>query len=457
MSTSLNKGDADGTTSGATAAVGVGPTTAGSDFSIDTQTRTLSSVWGDYVAKIKGGELGSLPALLSIALLIAYFSVMRSKTFLTTFNAANLIQQGAWIVVIAMGITFVLLLGEIDLGAGFTAGVSAAVVALVLKEGFKLGPISLEPKGWVLLLLSLAVGAAVAALLGFFTGFLVARVGIPSFVVTLANFLSFQGILLLLAKEGGTIRITDEVIIAMANGNLSVAWSWAFCIIAIVVFAAAEFARRGRGNAGSSPIAVSIIRVVGVGALALMATSFFVQNRAISEKAKRLIGIPYAVPIVLGLLVVLTFLLTRTSFGRHLYAVGGNAEAARRAGISVLRIRIYAFVIAALVAGLGGLFIGSRLSSVSPQTGGNDTLILAVGAAVIGGTSLFGGKGNMVNALMGGIVIALIRNGLPLIGKTKLLGIWSVNFSEAGPQFIVAGLVLLASASVDALSRKRGG
>lgn len=512
-------------------------TTAASDFAIDTEVKSLKSVVHDYVAKLKGGDLGALPALLSIALLLLYFSLMRPNTFVSTFNAANLIQQGAWIVVIAMGITFVLLLGEIDLAAGYVAGVSAAVVALVLKDGIKIGPfedvgmaflvvgaLAVVPfvatvlhgvstgtfilsgslsklarrsevsvagrskgsiallgfgsivvalavialvalllsnvvgatNGWLLLVVALVVGASFATVLGLFTGFLVARVGIPSFVVTLANFLSFQGIILLLAREGGTIRITDEVVLAMANGNLSRVWSWVFCVGGVAFFAMSEFLRRARSGS-SSPLAVIVLRVVGVAAIAVSATAFFVQNRAISAQAKPLIGIPYAVPIVLALLVGLTFLLTRTTFGRHLYAVGGSAEAARRAGIDVRRIKIKAFIIGSLVAAVGGLFIASRLASVSPQTGGNDTLILAVGAAVIGGTSLFGGKGRMLNALLGGIVIALIRNGLPLIKNTKLFGVWSVNFSEAGPQFIVAGLVLLASASVDALSRKRTG
>jgi D-xylose transport system permease protein len=195
--------------------------------------------------------------------------------------------------------------------------------------------------------------------------------------------------------------------------------------------------------------------VAGLGAIGVAFVAVLARNRAFPGATKKLIGVPYAVPLVMIIVVVLTFVLTRTPYGRHLYAVGGNAEAARRACINVKAIRMSAFVLAALLAGVGGLFLGSQLASVSPQTGGNETLLLAVGAAVIGGTSLFGGKGRMINAVLGGIVLALIANGLPLIGKAKPFGIKEINFSDSGVKFIVSGLVLLLAASVDALSRKR--
>jgi D-xylose transport system permease protein len=161
------------------------------------------------------------------------------------------------------------------------------------------------------------------------------------------------------------------------------------------------------------------------------------------------------VPLVLILLLVLTFVLTRTRYGRHLYAVGGNAEAARRAGINVTRIRLSAFTVTGLIAGIGGLFLASRVNSVDPNTGANDTLLLAVGAAVIGGTSLFGGQGRMLNAVLGGFVLALIPNGLTLVGKQDIPGFGEVDFGSSGIKFMCAGMALLLASSVDALSRKR--
>ncbi len=416
-------------------------TTAASDFAVDTEQRTLGSTWRNYIAQVRSGNLGSLPALLSIAVLCAVFGTARRDTFFSVRNFANLLQQAAPITVIAMAVTFVLLIGEIDLAAGFTAGVTGAITALKLNDGWPLP-------------FALLVAFAVAAALGLFTGFLVARVGIPSFVVTLANFLSFQGILLLIAKEGGTIRITNKQILAFENSNMSVAMSWTVLLVALAIYAANEV-RKQRASAGGVPVSVVLLRVGGLGAIGIAFVAILARNRAFPGATKKLIGVPYAVPLVLIIVVVLTFVLTRTPYGRHLYAVGGNAEAARRAGINVKAIRMSAFVLAALLAGVGGLFLGSQLASVSPQTGGNETLLLAVGAAVIGGTSLFGGKGRMINAVLGGIVLALIANGLPLIGKATPFGIKEINFSDSGVKFIVSGLVLLLAASVDALSRKR--
>ena len=180
-----------------------------------------------------------------------------------------------------------------------------------------------------------------------------------------------------------------------------------------------------------------------------------VKNRAFPNAPAPIKGIRYVVPLVLILLLVLTFILNRTRYGRHLYAVGGNHEAARRAGISVPRIRLSAFVICGLIAGIGGAFLASRVNSVDPNTGANDTLLLAVGSAVIGGTSLFGGKGRMLNAVLGGFVLALIPNGLTLVGKKTLPGGHEIDFSSSGIKFVCAGLALLIASSVDALSRKR--
>ena len=417
---------------------------AASDFSFDSEQRDLSMSVSQYLSKLRSGDLGAWPALLAITVLCLIFGLSRSSTFVTITNFGNLLQQAAPIIVIAMAVSFVLLLGEIDLSAGFSAGVAAAVLAVRLQSSWNLG-------------FSILAAAAVALLLGLFTGLLVARVGIPSFVVTLANFLSFQGILLELVKDGGNVRIENPAISAIENKNLSVGLSWAFGIIVAVVFAFSVL-RKQRSSGGTVPLSLAFVKIGLVTAGALTFTAILAQNRALpaaKENGIKLVGVPYAVPLVMILVIVVTFVLTRTRYGRHLYAVGGNQEAARRAGINVARIRTSAFAVCGLLAGVGGAFLASRLNSVDSNTGGSQTLLLAVGAAVIGGTSLFGGKGRMLNAVLGGLVLALIPNGLGLVGKAKVFGVWRVDFSTSGVNFIVSGLVLLVAASVDAISLKR--
>jgi D-xylose transport system permease protein len=429
------------TPSSGSAASSTAPTTAASDFALDAEKLDIGGAVRAYMGKIKTGDLGAVPALLSIAVLTAIFGLARPETFTTRRNFANLLQQASPIAVIAMAVSFVLLLGEIDLAAGFTAGVTAAVLADRLVKGTSFP-------------LAIVIAAVVAILLGVFTGYLVSKIGIPSFVVTLANFLSFQGILLLITKEGGSIRFNNDAIFAIMNSNLPVAASWALTAVLIVLFAVSVL-RKQLAPGTTAPMAVAIAKIVAAAAIGIIFTALLTPNRNFPGAPKQLKGIPYAVPLVILLVVVLTFILTRTAYGRHLYAVGGNAEAAKRAGINVPRIRMSAFVACAVLAGIGGAFLASQVNSVSPQTGGNQTLLLAVGAAVIGGTSLFGGKGRMLNAVLGGLVLALIDNGLGLVGQSRILG-RDINFSDAGIKFIVSGLVLLLAASVDALSRKRG-
>jgi D-xylose transport system permease protein len=352
---------------------------------------------------------------------------------LTPGNFANLITQAAAVIVIAMGLVFVLLLGEIDLSAGYTAGVSGAVLVILITN---------EGQPWyVALIVSIAVGV----LLGFFLGTLVARLGIPSFVVTLAAFLAFQGILLLLAGEGGTIRVEDETILAVQNSNISPIGSWVFFIVIAVAYVLVGLSSmNSRRNAGLKTELKKLWIIKTAALLTLTGLAVFALNleRSNNPDLVSLKGIPYVVPVILLLLVVGTFVLGRTAFGRHIYAVGGNAEAARRAGINVKRIRITAFMICSGFAAIAGMIFASRQNSISPTTGGSSTLLYAVGAAVIGGTSLFGGKGKVRDAILGGLVVAVIDNGMGLLGYA------------AGIKFIVTGLVLLVSAGVDAISRR---
>jgi D-xylose transport system permease protein len=303
----------------------------------------------------------------------------------------------------------------------------------------------LTDQGWswplavaVALLTGLAIGTAM--------GSLVARVGIPSFVVTLAAFLAFQGTVLLIIGQGGNVPIRDATILAIENRNLPPLWGWVLWAVSIGAFAAIVLLRAQRRRAkglAAEPMAVLAVKVGGLALLTGIAVYVLNLERSRNALVISLKGIPWVVPIILVLLVALTFVLMRTAYGRHVYATGGNAEAARRAGIKVANIRTSVFMIGSTMAAIGGIIAASRANSVDPNAGGSNTLLYAVGAAVIGGTSLFGGKGKVRDAVIGGAVIAVIDNGMGLLGYS------------AGIKFIVTGLVLLIAASVDALSRKR--
>ena len=453
-----------------------------SDFGIDTTSKSAGEALREYVAKVRGGDFGSLPALLGLLVLVIFFS-SQSDTFLTLGNVANLLAQGAGIVIIAMGLVFVLLLGEIDLSAGTASGVAASVMALhlvqngnmltafgdtvfyivlvflalaaVLSALLRIWPgvvlpvvglvillLGVPPNAWIEMLLALCIGTAIGSL----TGYLVAKVGIPSFVVTLALFLAWGGVVLQFIGQGGTLPIRNsEVLFKVANGNLGTTSSWILFLIAAGGYAAVvpnrHFGRLRKGLV-AQPTPLVLIKVGLVVVLSAVATLLLTQNRAVNPTVT-ILGVPYVVPIVLALLTLGTFVLDRTQYGRHIYAVGGNAEAARRAGINVPKIRMSVFVICSSVAALGAIVYSSKVGSVAPSSGGGNTLLFAVGAAVIGGTSLFGGKGRLRDAVIGGAVIAIIENGLGLLKQ------------EAAVVSIVTGLVLLLAASVDALSRRR--
>jgi D-xylose transport system permease protein len=393
---------------------------------------TLDKSLRDWWSRVKAGQTGALPALLGLLVLCLVFGSM-SSVFLTPGNFANLLTQAAAVTVIAMGLVFVLLLGEIDLSAGYAAGVSGAILVVMITE--------MEYAWWIAFPVSILVGIA----LGGFIGYLVAQLHIPSFVVTLATFLAFQGLLLLLIGEGGTIRIDDPVILSVENKNLSVSSSWIFYFLVAGSYLASgiwKFYRRRQAGLSDNLFKFWLIKALGIVVVGAAATSALTVERSNNPELVSLRGIPYVVPVILVLLVAATFVLTKTSFGLHIYAVGGNAEAARRAGINVKMIRIYSFMICSGFAAIAGMIFVSRANSISPTTGGSSTLLYAVGAAVIGGTSLFGGKGKVSDAILGGLVVAVIDNGMALLGY------------PAGIKFMVTGAVLLISASIDAFSRR---
>ncbi len=395
---------------------------------------TLGGITRSYFSRIRGGDVGSLPAVLGLVALVAVFSVLRPDTFTNAFNFANLINQASAVIVIAMGLVFVLLLGEIDLSAGFTGGTSAAVMAIALTR---------HDVPWFF---SILIGLATGAFVGLCIGLLVARLGIPSFVVTLAAFLGLQGVMLVLIGEGGTISVRDDTMLAIANKNLPVWLGWTLCLGGLAIYAVLTFRRSmSRRAAGlhADPMLLWALKIGSLAVVLIAATAYLSKERSRNPIAVSLKGVPIVVAVLVFLLVVLTFMLSRTSWGRHVYAVGGNTEAARRAGINVLQVKISCFMLCSTLAAVAGILLASRDNSVSPTTGGSLTLLYAVGAAVIGGTSLFGGKGRIVDAVIGGFVVAVIDNGMLLLNQ------------PSGRVYMVTGLVLLLAASVDAISRRR--
>ena len=398
------------------------------------EPRELGAAFSDYIARVRGGDVGSLPAILGLVVLFIVFTILRPHTFTNAFNVANLVNQASAVIVIAMGLVFVLLLGEIDLSAGWTAGVAAAIMGVTAtRHGWP---------WWVAVLCCLATGAVIGTAIGL----LVARLGIPSFVVTLAAFLALQGLLLKIIGEGGTIAIRDSKLLAINNNTLPVWLGWVLTAVIVALYAMVSIRRAATRRAEglqSEGISVVIAKVVALAIVLAAITAYLSTERSRNPEVSSIKGVPEVVVLLVVLLFGTSFLLARTPFGRHVYAVGGNSEAARRAGINVKQIMLLCFVSCSTLAAVGGILIASRDNSISPTTGGAETLLYAVGAAVIGGTSLFGGKGKPLDAVLGGLVIAVIINGMGLLNQPSAV------------VFIVTGIVLLVAASVDALSRRR--
>ena len=408
-------------------------TVADSDFAVDAVTeQTFGDAVRAYFGRVRGGDMGSLPAVLGLVVLFVVFGLANDR-FLSALNLANLITQAGSICVLAMGLVFVLLLGDIDLSAGVAGGVAACAMALTV--------VNLGWPWWA----AMVMGVAIGALIGLTIGLLRAKLGIPSFVVTLAFFLGLQGVTLKLIGEGGSVRVDDPVIRGLTISNLPVTAGWTLALVVVVGFAALEFytyRRKQMLRLSNSPLGVVVARVSAVAVVVLGVTYVLSVNRSVN-RAVEIRGIPYVLPLILVLLIVLTVVLKRTAYGRHIYAVGGNAEAARRAGISVDRIRVSVFVVSSSLAALSGIIAASYAGKVSASSGAGNVLLYAVGAAVIGGTSLFGGKGRALDAVIGGVVVATIANGLGLLNQSSYIN------------FLVTGGVLLLAASVDAISRRR--
>lgn len=385
-----------------------------------------------YFQRLRHGDMGALPAVGGLVVLTILFSFL-SPFFLTERNFANLLTQAATLVMLGMALVFVLLLGEIDLSAGVTSGMTMALFIVL---------VNVHNVPWIV---ALAAAFAAGILTGTFIGFFVARVGIPSFVVTLGLFLGYQGLTLSIIGAGGLYRVQIPEIRAIQNENMAPWAGWAMLAIIIAVSAGMSFldrARRARAGVPNRTISLvwiklGVIAVVGGAAIAIL-------NRNRGQSVGVVEGVPIVVPIVLIILWIGTFVLDRTRFGRYLYAIGGNAEAARRSGVKVMAIRWTAFIVCSSLAVVSGLFSISKVGSVDAAAG-REIVLSGVAAAVVGGVSLFGGRGRLLHAAVGALVIAVITNGLGLLNL------------PAGVNLMVTGGVLILAATVDAVSRVRAG
>ena len=374
----------------------------------------------------KEGDVGVMPVVVALILITVVFYKVNSN-FLTAGNFTNLMTQMAAVTTIAIGVVFVLLIGEIDLSIGYLSGIAGVVVAKLQYPDS-----SWEVHG----VLAIAIAVLVVALIGLFQGSFVAIIGVPSFVVTLAGLLFWQGAIQYTIGDQGVIVIDDSLVNNVSNYFFSDTAGYLIAAIATGLFVLSSllgvFSRRRHGIFTDNPVLV-VLKLVGFAAIAFGAIYWANQER----------GFPVAFLLVIILLVFWTWVAERTTFGRHVYAVGGNAEAARRAGINVRNIRLIVFMISGAMAGLGGVIFASRLNSVDLNAGGGTILLDAIAAAVIGGTSLFGGRGRVISALMGSLVIATLANGIDLAG-------WS-----SAIKYMVTGAILLAAVTLDTLLRRR--
>ena len=383
-----------------------------------------------WFVRIRAGESGILPVVIGLVVIAVIFQTQNAN-FLTPGNLTNLLVQGAVIMLLGLGEVFALLLGEIDLSVGYVAGVAGVVAAELV----------VSPRNWPWWA-AVAVALAVVAVIGLVQGTIITRLGLPSFVVTLAGLLASQGIMLKLVGQGGTVPIPSDVINDFANGTLTVGAGWVVTILAVAGFGALTWRRDARRRASglvAPPPSLTLLKILAVAAAGAALALLVNANRGALVPVQ---GMPWVVLIVLGVLAAWTMLLGRTRFGRYVYAIGGNAEAARRAGVNLARVRTAAFMLCSLTAGIAGIVYASRLRSVSTNLDGGTLVLYAVAAAVIAGTSLFGGRGKALHAVLGGIVIAAIANGMGLLGMA------------VATQLIVTALVLLAAVTIDAVARR---
>lgn len=378
---------------------------------------------GSLLRRIGAGELGSLRVLVGLVVIWAIFQIANDR-FLTAINLSNLMLQITAVATISIGVVLVLLLGEIDLSVGAVSGLAAGVMAVLnVKHGVPAG-------------LAILAGLAVGAAIGCFNGIMVTQFNVPSFVVTLAGLLGWQGVLLAVLGTSGTVNLPASTITDLTSTFFSEEMGWVLGLATIAAFALTTFlSRRRRIKSGLPP--GSMLRAgirLGAVAIAVLAAVYVLNDDR---------GVPLAAVIMLVLMGIFTFITERLRFGRHIFAVGGNTEAARRAGIHVDGVKIAVFTLASTLAAAGGILAASRLLAVNQDSGGGDLLLLAIAGPVIAGTSLFGGRGFVFSALLGALVIGSISNGMDLLAL------------ESSVKFMVTGAVLLAAVTLDSVTQRR--
>jgi D-xylose transport system permease protein len=387
----------------------------------------------NYIRTLKSVDFGSLPVIAGLIIVGLIFQAA-NENFLSPLNLTNLMTQISAIGILSVGIILVLLIGEIDLSVGAVSGVTAAIMA-VLTVTYGIPSI-----------LAIFIAVLVGLVIGAIQGLLVAKIRIPSFIVTLAGLLIWQGVQFSVLGNTGTINLRDPLIRGIANALLPPWMGWILGIVAVLLITSSTLLqRRERVRAGLKlqPLSIEISRIVLISIILLVAIGFMNINRNLQIQGRPIQGVPSAVLCFIGI-VLLFHLLTRyTVFGRHIYTIGGNADAAGRASIDVDKIRIMTFALCSGLAAAGGLVFASRLIAVNYGSGGGDVLLNAIAAAVIGGTSLYGGRGSIWSALLGALVIGSISNGMDLLSFTS------------STKYIVTGIVLLLAVILDSISRAR--
>jgi D-xylose transport system permease protein len=414
---------------------------------LDLPPEVVAQSLGEYVraytARIRAGESGVLPVVAAmLAIVVVFTAISPNQVFLSPGNLVNLFQQAAVFMVLAMAEGFALVLGEIDLSVGFVGAIGAAITVQLVQP-------TTTNWHWVPAILA---GLLVCAVFGLIQGTLITRLRLPSFIVTLAGYLIANGIflkVLLLGPFSGYPNLAGQndnlqVVYHLMWGTIDPTVSWigaAVVVIALGLLIWLSDSRRRKSGLVAPPASLSLIKIGLIAAVALVVVAICNTNRA---NLGTLAGVPWVIPIVLSVLGGWTILLQRTKFGRYMYAIGGNAESARRAGVNVSLVRTVAFGLCAFTAGIAMLLYASLLGGMSNNVGGGQYVLYAVAAAVIGGTSLFGGRGKPIHGVLGGLVIAGIYNGLYLLPQLS-----SVEY-----QYIITGLVLLAAVIIDAVSRR---
>jgi D-xylose transport system permease protein len=412
----------------------------------DVPPELVAQTFADYLrawwARIRAGESGVLPVLLGLIGITVVFQIISpSHVFLDPNNLVNLFQQSAVFMVLAMAECFVLLLGEIDLSVGYVGAVGGAIAVQLVQ------PATTNWPWWA----AIVVALLACGLIGAAQGALITRLRLPSFVVTLAGYLIFNGVLLIILLLGPFsgyptlgAQTNPHVIYQLMWGTIDPTIGWIALAVIVAIVGGAQWwrdERRRRSGLVAPPpsltyLKIGLMAVIGVAILLICNVN---RSRSLAIPVE---GVPWVIPIVLGVFAAWTILLERTKYGRYVYAIGGNAEAARRAGVNVSRVRTWAFALCSATAGIGGLLYAANQGGLSNNVNGGQLVLYAVAAAVIGGTSLFGGRGRALHGVLGGLVIGAIYNGLYLLGL-------AVQY-----QFIVTGIVLLAAVAVDALSRR---